>query len=58
MVSKASGDAFTVQYEFDGDQAHGPAVMTLFIFVVGRPGLAGVNNGSCHVQAQIIDTVD
>ncbi|MCW2797153.1 hypothetical protein [Nocardioides sp.] len=54
--SKASGEAFTVQYEFDGNATYKQAVSTLFISIAGRPGLAGVNHGSCHVQAQIFDT--
>lgn len=58
LVTKASGDAFTIQYEFEGNATYKPAIMTLFIFTVGRPGLAGVNHGTCHVQAQIFDSTE
>ncbi len=53
LEATASGERFTIQYlkTAPGD----PVMMTLLVFIVGVPGLAGVNHGTCHVQAQIID---
>jgi hypothetical protein len=58
LTSTAAGDSFTVQYEFDGNETYHRAVSTLFISAAGRPGLAGVNHGTCHLQAQILDSAE
>jgi hypothetical protein len=58
LVTHATGDAFTIQYKRDAGTARPVAVMTMFVFVVGLPGLDGVNHGSCHLQAQLFDATE
>lgn len=52
----AAGEATTVSYDRAGPGEQ--SLQTLLIFTVGRPGLAGVNHGYCHIQAQMFDAVE
>jgi hypothetical protein len=52
----ATGEATTVSYA--RDMAGEESLQTLLIFTVGRPGPVGVNNGYCHIQAQMFDAVE
>jgi hypothetical protein len=55
VPTAASGEALTIQVQYGRSGSADEALDTILLFSVHRPGLPGVNAGSCHVQAQIMD---
>lgn len=55
VATAATGEGLTIQMQSGDHGSPENNLQTIIFFSVHRPGLAGVNNGLCHAQGQVMD---